>query len=122
MRRQRISKQISSKINKRQNLFDLLKTGWDNPDYSCIEIYWEILKPRAIKSIGEFVITDGTISSELAPQDKGKSYYTYSTIRRKLRKLEDHDLITINKIYRLSGCEYMTPRYEFFIKVSEGVV
>lgn len=110
------SKRTNTKIRNRYDLFDRLQTGWENPDYSCIEIYWEILKPRASKK-PEFSISDSAISKELAPQDEKKSYYSYHTIRRKLKKLESCGLIVINKIYRISGAEYVTPKYEFFIKI-----
>lgn len=112
-----IQKKNKTKIQKRSDLFDRLQTYHENPDYSCIEVYWKILRPRGIKNPEEFIITDSGISAELAPHDKEKSYYSYPTIRRKLKKLEDCKLIVINKTYRYSGCEYMTPIYEFYIKV-----
>lgn len=112
-----ILKKDKTKIQKRSDLFDLLQTYHENPDYSCIEVYWEVLKPRWSRNLKEITVTDKAISLALAPHDKDKSYYSYPTIRRKLNKLEDCKLIEINKIYRYSGCEYMTPIYEFYIKV-----
>lgn len=103
---------------KRSDLFNLLKTHHENPDYSCIEIYWEILRPMGLNlcNTAVFAVSACQISSELAPQDKNKSYYTYQTIRRKLKKLEDYKLIKIYGISRFSGCEYTTPRYVFELK------
>lgn len=110
------SKNTKARIKNRHDLFDHLQTGWENPDYSCIEIYWQVLKPKGSNK-PEFTISATEISKALAPQNENKSYYSYPTIRRKLKKLEGCGLIAINKVERISGAEYVVPKYVFLIKI-----
>lgn len=112
-----IKNNSNSFIKKRSDLFDRLKTGWENPDYSCIEVYWEVLRPRSAGGAQKVAITDTEISSALAPHDKNKKYYSKQTIRNKLKKLVKYGVIEIHNTFRLSGAEYTTPIYQFELSV-----
>lgn len=105
------------KIQNRYELFDVLITGWKNPDYSCIEIYWEILKPMYEKQKCEITITSKRISNSLAPQSEKSYYYTAPTIKRKLIKLQSQGLIVIREAWREKGISDMVPVYYFKILV-----
>jgi hypothetical protein len=112
-----IKNNSNSFIKKRSDLFDRLRTGWENPDYSCIEVYWEVLRPMSDGGTKKITITDTGISSALAPHDKNKKYYSQQTIKNKLRKLVKYGVIEIHNTFRLSGAEYITPMYEFELSV-----
>lgn len=112
-----IKNKNNSFIKKRSDLFDRLKTGWENPDYSCIEVYWEVLRPLSEGGAKEVTITDTGISLALAPHDKNKKYYSQQTIRNKLKKLVKYGVIEIHDTYRFSGTEYTTPIYHFELSV-----
>ena len=112
-----IKNKNNSFIKKRSDLFDRLRTGWENPDYSCIEVYWEVLRPMSDGGTKKVTITDTGISLALAPHDKNKKYYSQQTIKNKLRKLVEYGVIEIHNTCRLSGAEYITPMYEFELSV-----
>ncbi len=112
-----IKNNSNSFIKKRSDLFDRLRTGWENPDYSCIEVYWEVLRPMSDAGTKKVTITDTGISLALAPHDKNKKYYSQQTIKNKLRKLVKYGVIEIHNTRRFSGAEYITPMYEFELSV-----
>lgn len=104
-------------IQNRYELFDKLRTGWKNPDYSCIEIYWEILRPISCKKKGAITLSNQQISNMLAPQHKNAYYYSTPTIKRKLFKLQEQGLIVISQAWREKAITDLVPIYYFTIMV-----